>query len=176
MNWVTKVQYIAELRSTISSSLDGTIVLSEVNTGKCIRKFKKHDVGVYSFVYSKKWGFMASVGASRSALIWNPKTGEVISTLMGHKTSIQEVLIDQDSDNLITISNDKCIIIWDCERFHCRQQVFDFTLYGSDNRFTAALWDSKHHRLLTANISLTAWPIKRVRKIAELTICDLRML
>ena len=177
-SWITCVEFIAKLGCVVTTSLDRRIVLSDLNSGKRLRTFDKHkyvysrdemmretepdSAGVYQFVYSNAWGFIASAGVARSALVWNPITLEVIQTLSGHKTAIQNVLLDDRNNNLITISMDKCMIIWNCEGFNCKQHIFDFTLYGVDNRFTAAMWDGALDRLVTANKALTAWPLQRV--------------
>ena len=162
-NWVTKVSHIESVYAIVSSSNDGNVVMTDVKTGKRLRCFRKHGSGVYAFVYCRKWGFMASAGTSRNILIWNPNTAQVLSCLSNHTASIQDLLLDEPNNNLISISVDKMIIVWDCETFYCKQQIADFTLYSPENAFSAVLWNAELETLLTANTSLTSWALERVR-------------
>ena len=73
--WITKLKYIEDLQSVLSSSLDGFIHMHDLDSFNYRRKtFNLHQKGINSFVYSTKHRFVASCGEERHIILWEPHT------------------------------------------------------------------------------------------------------
>ena len=79
-DWVTKVRKYQDLNFMISSSLDGTLKLGELERGrKATRVFGETDKhaakkGVYNFTWSSTVKVLASCGLERTVSLWSPYT------------------------------------------------------------------------------------------------------
>jgi WD40 repeat protein len=80
------------------------------------------------------------VSLPRRSLLWDPHGCLIISKLVGHTSSIQEVIVNDDRNQIITLSTDKQIKIWDCRTSRCIQTVQDHEQYRPENRITAMAW------------------------------------
>lgn len=63
-----------------------------------------HNKGIYSFDYSKVYKFMASCGLERKILLWDPFTCKSINALVGHSSSVKEVIMDDEKKVLMSLS------------------------------------------------------------------------
>lgn len=90
--WITKIKFIEDVQSIVSSSLDGMIHYHTLSNLEYKEKEKKtfslHAKGVNSFVYSAKNWFIASCGEERHIFMWDPFTFWAITKLYGHNTSV----------------------------------------------------------------------------------------
>ena len=64
-------------------------------------------LGVHSFGYSQRSKFMVSCGLERKIYLWDPFTCKVVHTLMGHNSSVKEVLVNDARNIMISLSVDK---------------------------------------------------------------------
>ena len=63
--------------------------------------------GVYSFDCSRMYNFIASCGVERHIMLWNPFTGRSVGALYGHTASVQEILVNESENQLISLATDK---------------------------------------------------------------------
>ncbi len=134
-DWITSVKYDSRLGMVITSSLDRTIKQCDINkmteiggsggvsSGELLgmedivrRTFSGHKKGIYSFDYSKKYKFMASCGLERKILLWDPFTCKLISSLSGHQSSVQQVIVSDEKSLLISLDFLKYIRIWNLKQ------------------------------------------------------------
>jgi WD40 repeat protein len=135
--WITKIQYIEDLNSILSSSFDGFLHFHEFeNLGYKDRSFSLHQKGVNSFVYSERHRFVASCGEERHIIMWDPFTRRAITYLNGHTTSVHDVTINDDRNHLISLGTDKNVKIWDIRTYKCIQTIFDKICYRPEDRLT----------------------------------------
>ena len=95
------------------SSMDSTLKLVDFEKKKPKWVVNEHARGVYSFDYSRSYNFIVSCGLERSILLWNPFTGRSIGTLQGHTASVQDVIVNEQDSQLVSVSIDKVIKIWE---------------------------------------------------------------
>ncbi|KUF87556.1 hypothetical protein AM588_10001531 [Phytophthora nicotianae] len=94
------------LESLASASMDRTIRLWDVHTGKHKQQLDGHAKGVRSLAYSPEYRFLVSAGFDFDALVWNPLCGvEIIS----------------DTPQIITADVDGVFKVWDIRNFACMQ-------------------------------------------------------
>jgi WD40 repeat protein len=72
-----------------------------------------HSKGVYSFDWCHAHSMMISGGVERDIMLWHGSTGHKIGSLVGHASSISNVCVDNNLHEVISLSTDKTIKIWD---------------------------------------------------------------
>ncbi|ETO11482.1 hypothetical protein RFI_25890 [Reticulomyxa filosa] len=70
-DWITQAQYIPDLLSLATSSLDGEIRFTDIEKRKKSKVYTGHSHGVYAFAYSAENKFIASCGVERKMLKLN---------------------------------------------------------------------------------------------------------
>eukprot|EP00741_Cyanophora_paradoxa_P015875 tig00020909_g15326.t1 len=160
-DWVTKVRYVPEMASLVSSSLDNTIKVGDVEKKQLKVTLEGHSKGVYSFDWCRTYKFFASCGLERHIVLWNPYTSKAVATLHGHNASVQEVIVNDWHNQLISLSVDKVIKVWDVRNHRCLQTIVDKEKHRPENRISACLYDFKHSSLVTATTRLHVLPMQR---------------
>ena len=169
-DWVTKVCFYDELNAMVSSSLDGTLRIGELERrsrhSRVLGDVEKHSQkkGVYSFDWSNTFKLLASCGLERTVALWNPYTLRQVAQLPGHNSSVQHVEVNDDCHQLITCSIDKTVKVWDLRNLKCLQTMQDKTHSRPENRISALRYDPVRCQLLTASTTLRAWPMQKVTK------------
>mmetsp|Transcript_13415 Transcript_13415/g.44193 ORF Transcript_13415/g.44193 Transcript_13415/m.44193 type:complete len:870 (+) Transcript_13415:164-2773(+) len=157
-DWVTKVQYVPDLSAVVTSSLDGTVKVTDFNHRKVRLTCNLHKKGLYSFDWCRAYSLFASCGLERDIYLWHGGTGRKVGTLVGHSASVQDVVVDDSLNQLVSLSTDKCIKVWDLRNHKCIQTIIDEEVHRPENRITAIMYDAKRSRLVTATSKPTVWP------------------
>ena len=79
----------------VSSSLDATIKICDTSRCKILHTVTAHHRGVHCFAYSRAFSLGASGGLERDIMLWQPNTNRQVGELVGHGSSISNVVIDQ---------------------------------------------------------------------------------
>ena len=104
-----------------SGSIDKTIKIWDLSTGKLIHTLKGHTQSVTSLAISPPVegsdGILLSGSADRSVKFWNLSTGKLVHTLKGHTQSITSLAINpangmSKNKTFASGSTDKTIKIW----------------------------------------------------------------
>ena len=186
---MTKVEYYADLNLMVSSSLDGTLKIGELESlvakrapridssmrserraqtvrvlGEPSHSHSPVKHGVYSFAWSNASKLLASCGLERTIALWNPYTrsSKPLAVLQGHTASILHVAISDFQ--LFSCSTDKCLKVWDLRSHKCLQTIHDKAAYRPEDRITAMTFDPVHSRLLTGTTRIRAWPLVKHAK------------
>ncbi|CEM26365.1 unnamed protein product [Vitrella brassicaformis CCMP3155] len=130
-NWVTKVGFVPDLQSMVTSGLDGIINIGDIQTNKRKRDpIRLHRRGVYCWQWCSTFQLFASGGQDREILIWNPYTVKPLNFLHGHSAPIKHLLLNEPCFQLISASSDKVVKVWDIRNFRCMQTL---TMKDSDD-------------------------------------------
>ncbi|MBA4419339.1 MAG: hypothetical protein C0392_15765 [Syntrophus sp. (in: bacteria)] len=93
---------------------NGTLVsLWDVATGKKLKDFKGHSMGVNSIAFSPREKLLASGSSDRTIIVWDIVTGEKLLILDGQSRSVQSVDISPDGKSLISGGNYPNLMLWD---------------------------------------------------------------
>ncbi|KAK0555187.1 hypothetical protein OC845_000323 [Tilletia horrida] len=92
----------------VSGSLDNTIKLWDVRTGRCLRTFFGHVQGVWSLDADKLRIISASL--DRTIKIWDRETGYCQNTLVGHRGAVTCVALGDDK--IVSGSDDNDVRVW----------------------------------------------------------------
>ncbi|KAI4214889.1 MAG: hypothetical protein LQ351_002602 [Letrouitia transgressa] len=92
------------------------------------------------YALSVKGSMMASGGPESVVRLWDPNTGKRITKFVGHTDNVRDILINHDSDTVISASSDQTVKVWSITAGRCM-----YTL----NMHTDSVWSlySDHPRL-----------------------------
>eukprot|EP00240_Pyramimonas_obovata_P003420 CAMPEP_0118944592 /NCGR_PEP_ID=MMETSP1169-20130426/40603_1 /TAXON_ID=36882 /ORGANISM="Pyramimonas obovata, Strain CCMP722" /LENGTH=922 /DNA_ID=CAMNT_0006890103 /DNA_START=126 /DNA_END=2891 /DNA_ORIENTATION=- len=156
-DWVTKLLFQSNSGTLITSSMDSTLRMVDLERKKTKWTVDDHVRGVFSFDYSRGYNFIASCGVERHIMLWNPFTGRSVGALYGHTASVQEVLVAENENQLISLATDKAIKIWDLRSNRCLQTLLDQTVYWPENRISAIALDTKRRVIVTGSTKPKQW-------------------
>jgi len=159
-DWITHIEYLEDLQSLVTCSLDSQLRFSDIERRKKTRIYMGHSRGVHSFAYNAEYKFMASCGVERKIHILDPHRCAKLQLLVGHTTSVTNVLMNRERHQIVSLSADKVVKIWDDRTFRCLQTLHDQVGYQPDNRISALLFDNDNKRLVTCSAKLQSWPIR----------------
>ncbi|KAK7466919.1 hypothetical protein VKT23_003983 [Stygiomarasmius scandens] len=92
----------------VSGSLDNTIKVWDIETGKTIRTFFGHIEGVWGVAGDKMR--LVSGSHDRTIKVWNRDEGKCVSTLVGHTAAVSCVALGEDK--IISGSDDCTVKVW----------------------------------------------------------------
>ncbi|ETW05329.1 hypothetical protein, variant 4 [Aphanomyces invadans] len=155
---VTRLAFVADLNSVVSSSRDGSVKVVDVHRGVLKRHFALHRGAVYDFVWCPRPKFFASCGVEREILLWSPFSDSLLGRLRGHSCSIKSVVWNEEGQNLISLGlDDGTIRVWDVRQLKCLQVMRDPTHGNQHCKLIYFDVASKH--LLTFSNTITPWPM-----------------
>jgi WD40 repeat protein len=120
---VTSAAFSSDGRTLASGSMDKTVRLWDVNSGREIRTLATHAGEVLAVAFSNDGKILASAGADRTITLWDAQTWLPRRTLNGHTNDVRSVVFSSDG-RLLASSNSSQnvgsniggrarIIIWD---------------------------------------------------------------
>jgi F-box/WD-40 domain protein MET30 len=92
----------------ISGSLDNTIKIWDIESGKAIRTFFGHIEGVWSVACDKLR--LVSGSHDRTIKVWSRDEGRCTATLVGHQAAVSCVALGEDK--IVSGSDDTDIRVW----------------------------------------------------------------
>lgn len=170
-DWVTKVFYLNHSGCLLSSSMDSTLRMVDLERKKPKWTVDEHLRGVYSFDFCRSYNFVASCGVERHILMWNPFTGRSVGALHGHSASVQDVMLNEEENQLISLSTDKVIKIWDIRSHKCLQTITDQHTYWPENRISAIMVNPRRRCLVTCGTRPEQWHRVSKDNVGTAPIC-----
>jgi WD40 repeat protein len=96
----------------ISGSVDKTIKIWNLATGKLLRTLKGHGDEVLAVNLSPDGKIIASGSVDTTIKLWHLETGELLATFTGHTHAVTAVNFTVSGEMLVSASLDKTIKIW----------------------------------------------------------------
>ncbi|QDZ24146.1 WD40 repeat domain-containing protein [Chloropicon primus] len=155
-DWITmfKQQSQSTTLDLITSSMDCYVKLFDLEKRETKWQVLAHTRGVYGFDVCKAFNFIATCGVERDIMLWNPFTGRSIGMLTGHTASVQKVIVVEDDNQLISLSTDKCIKIWDLRTNKCMQTIVDKEHYWPENKITSLMFNPVKKCIVSGAVKL----------------------
>ncbi|MCO5601854.1 hypothetical protein L7F22_055979 [Adiantum nelumboides] len=173
-SWVTRLMYLSHSCSVLSSSMDGQLLMLDVEKQRKRWSAKEHQHGVCGFAYGRALNFIASCGLERHINIWNPFTAKVMGTLIGHQAPVVDVAVNDKHNQVISVASDNLIKIWDMRTNKCMQTILDKPNQKSLDPpiVCRLLYDQSKDILLAGGSSLEAWKQKGSTETKVKKICS----
>ena len=136
-DWVLKIKDVPKFRFIISCSPDpkDSLVIARYEDHQW--KYSKVSVykGVNCVAFGSKPLSLITGGSDRKLRFWNPhKLTTPTVTLRGHLTPIIEIQVNETRSQVISMSRDKELKIWDLKFHNCLQSLCNPTI---EHQFTA---------------------------------------
>ncbi|MBF0320468.1 MAG: caspase family protein [Nitrospirae bacterium] len=111
--YVNSVAISPDGKYALSGSMDNTLKLWEIATGKKIRTFTGHSDRVNSVAISPDGKYALSGSWDKTLKLWDISTGKEIRTFTGHSNRVDSVAISPDGKYALSGSWDSTIRLWD---------------------------------------------------------------
>ena len=109
---VRSVAFKPDGSALASSSFDKTVKLWDINTGDCIKTFKKHHDWVWTAEFSPDGTQLISSSKDGKVKIWDIATGANSDLLSDEKQQIQSIAFSFVGEMLACGSDDKTVKLW----------------------------------------------------------------
>ncbi|EQC29805.1 hypothetical protein SDRG_12351 [Saprolegnia diclina VS20] len=164
-DYITCLEFVADLNCLVSASHDGSIKVVDITRGTLKRDFRQHRGAVYSFAWCKEPKLIASCGLERQVLLWSPYSIRLVGRLVGHTCSIKQVIWNTASYSLLSLGFDGLVRVWDVKNCKCNQVIED----ASHERHKVSLltFDARYKHLITASSALNDWPLHPMVGVQE---------
>ena len=138
--WVNQITKVDDLGCVVSCGGDSNIAIFEVPfranpdvgkkehvvTKRILRHHRGHVKGVKCFEWVQSFKLIVSGGLERELIVWNPYTGKPVLTLSGHTAGIEMLQLHEEHEQLISLSTDKVLKVWDMRQNECVQTMTEF--------------------------------------------------
>ena len=137
--WITQVEFNEDLNAVITSSMDGTIKLSDLPSmlrgqRDCVRHvFSGHKCGVVGFSWSPASRIMISCGVERGPLAWNPFSRASITHIDAGHSSIVAVTLDETRQRIISVDAMNHIYVHSLKNYKLLQELHQRTVHIGDD-------------------------------------------
>jgi len=121
-------------RKLATASVDKTVTLWDVNSGKTIRSFK-HPSLVNSIAFSPDSQILASGSLDKMVRLWDVTSGKLIKTLE-HPASIYAITFSEKDKTLASVTSDNTVRLWHVANGNL-VKIFSFEEHSSAVRIVA---------------------------------------
>jgi small GTP-binding protein len=118
-DWIRSVTLIPGGKLALTSSVDNTLRLWEVGTGRCLRVLKGHSSGTRCVASSPDGQRILSGAGSGNLQIWDLHSGRSLCFLKGHRDSVRSIAWSPDGQWVLSGSGDSTIRIWEASSGRC---------------------------------------------------------
>ncbi|KAJ9459741.1 hypothetical protein DIPPA_11414 [Diplonema papillatum] len=178
-SYVTRLLAVESLDGFISSSTDETVQILNIEKGRSYVRMKepvpsrlgnasakRGNRAVFGFDYSPELNLLVSWGENRRFVVWNPQTATLLFHRTEHTHPVSQVMF-KPNHQLVSLSVDKTIKIWDVRTFRCVQTLVDKRPRASDEQFKCLAWDNERSSLVTGGSALVAFRMRSVQERIE---------
>ncbi|XP_067024528.1 cilia- and flagella-associated protein 337-like isoform X2 [Acropora muricata] len=164
--WARQVMYSAHLDCFISCATNykNSLVLGWIEKSKMNMRTTEFKIpqGVNAFDYSERINLIATAGVNHHVCLWNPYViSKPVGVLRGHMQSVISVRFIESRGQLISLSKDKVLRIWDTHLQVCLQRLSGMFPKGPAEVSITMYYDEEHSKLFTAfNQQLTLMVMK----------------
>jgi len=109
---VTSVAFSPDGRYALSGSMDTTLKLWEVDTGREVRSYSGHIHGVYSVAFSPNGRYVLSGSGDGALKLWDVTTGRQVRSFIGHTGLVRSLAFSSDGFYALSGSDDKTLKLW----------------------------------------------------------------
>lgn len=165
---VSKVRYERGFNSIITGGWDRNICIIDAEAGTVTTKFEGfescdkpslvgHSKAVSEFSYHEASKMLASVSSERDICLWNPSMATPITRLQGHTGMLTSVRFNDQENQLISMSQDNMIKVWDLRTFRTFQSI----VFNNPLKLSTMHYDPLTSRLIGVAGVPYSWCVRR---------------
>lgn len=103
----------------LTSSIDQTIRLWEIDTGKCLQVMEGHEASILCIAWCPDGDHAISCSGDQTIRFWNVKTGECLQVMEGHSRNIYTLDCSPDGVHAVSGSSDETLRLWNVQKGRC---------------------------------------------------------
>jgi serine/threonine protein kinase len=116
LDWVQGVAFAPDAQRVLTASLDGSLRLWDVVSGRELRRFTRHAGAVTGVAFSPNGRYAVSAGADRTVRIWDVDSGWEVRCLTGHTEPATGVVFLSDNAHVVSAGQDRSLRLWEIDR------------------------------------------------------------
>ena len=154
---ITCFFFSSDGRFIVSGSMDNTLKLWDIQTGKEIRAFIGHKGNINSVAISDNNKYILSTSNDKTIKLWDLETGKEIRTYSGHSERVLNAVFYSFDSQIISGSDDNVIKYWETETgkelksIAGRKTYIESVDFSSDGKY--ALSGSKDNKIRFVDLS-----------------------
>ncbi|HQU99924.1 MAG: hypothetical protein JNK61_08955 [Bacteroidia bacterium] len=116
-NWSCNTIAFINDNQIITGGRDAMLHITDVQSMQIQKSIAAHNYAIYDMVFNADKSLMATASRDKSIKIWDTQTWHVLHKLSldkteGHKNSVNKIYWHTGLNKIISVSDDKSIIIW----------------------------------------------------------------
>nr|XP_024383322.1 WD repeat-containing protein on Y chromosome-like isoform X4 [Physcomitrium patens] len=161
-DWMTSIKYLSHSNSLITTGMDSQLLMLDFEKRQIKWSGNEHANGIYACDYCRSYNFIVTCGLERYINIWNPFTAKTMGYLHGHEASVMDVQVNEIDNQIVSMSTDSQIKVWDMRSSRCLETIIENT-QREPTRATI-YYDSQKEVLLAGGDMLEMWHKRRARE------------
>ncbi|XP_017784579.1 PREDICTED: WD repeat-containing protein on Y chromosome [Nicrophorus vespilloides] len=160
-DWVRQIEYYYTLNFIVSCSVSHkAIVMRDINENRgiytyCIPR------GAWCFTTADGAVLMASGGPDCLVRVWNPYvTRRPLVIFHGHHTGVISLIMQDKGEILCSLSEDKCIKIWDIPNQACMQTYLGLGAEIGEHAHFTMFYNPDSRQLLIGGLMIAVLPLR----------------
>jgi small GTP-binding protein len=152
--------FSADGKRVLTAADIGTVLLWDVETGRCLRELRGHTMEVLSVAWSPDQRQALSGSADTTVRMWDVKTGRCLRVLEGHRSGVSSVAWSPDQRQALSGSADKTMRLWDVGAGRCLR-----ILEGHTGQVLSVAWSPDQRQALSGGdkATLQLWDVEAGR-------------
>jgi WD40 repeat protein len=164
-SWISGVAVSGNGRRAVSASLDTTLKVWDVESGRELRTLIGHSAAVIGVALSADGRRAVSASEDGTLRVWDVESGRELRTLIGHSAAVIGVALSADGRRAVSASRDTTLRVWDVESGRELR-----TLIGHSAAVSGVALSGDGRRAVSASVdkTLQVWDVESGRELRSL--------
>eukprot|EP01062_Namystynia_karyoxenos_P076890 TRINITY_DN7625_c0_g1_i1.p1 TRINITY_DN7625_c0_g1~~TRINITY_DN7625_c0_g1_i1.p1 ORF type:complete len:1468 (+),score=290.56 TRINITY_DN7625_c0_g1_i1:143-4546(+) len=147
----------------ITAGWDHHIKIVSLERGKITRTLGAvggHQKSIFALEWSEPHRLLASAGTERHVFIWNPYIAKPMHRLDGHHQPLVSICFNDAQHQLISLSVDKILKVWDLRTLKCLQTICEDATHTPEDTLSCLTFDARRGAIACASSRPTIFPVR----------------